>query len=375
MTRRSFTAGAVAAAGMIVLPSVQAEQDAAWTGASSLKAHAAARGLLAGMAVNMDRLDRDAAYARALVEQCSIVVAENAMKWAPLRPAPDRFLFDEADAFVAFAQQHGMAIRGHNLCWHRGLPGWFGSTVNPGNAERYLVEHIHTVAGRYKGKIRAWDVVNEAIELKDGLPDGFRGGPWFKLLGPRFVEVAFRAAREADPHALLTYNDYGIETDGPQQTAKRAAVLALLQHLKKAGVSLDAVGIQSHISAGSASQIGAGLEQFVAQAREMGLKVFITEMDVNDDHFTDEDAAAREARVAAIYGHYVGRLRRSPAVTDVLCWGVADRYSWLNSKDASAAKFRPLHPDREEACLLFGDDYQPHPAFFALRSALDSRRA
>ena len=372
VSRRSFTAGAVAAAGMIVLPSAEAEQDAAWTGGSSLKAHAAARGLLAGMAVNMDRLNRDAAYARTLVEQCSIVVAENAMKWAPLRPAPDRFFFDEADAFVAFAQQHGMAIRGHNLCWHQGLPGWFGSTVNPGNAERYLVEHIHTVAGRYKGKIRAWDVVNEAIELKDGLPDGFRGGPWFKLLGPRFVEVAFRATREADPHALLTYNDYGIETDDPQQTAKRAAVLALLQHLKKAGVPLDAVGIQSHISAGSASQIGAGLAAFLEQCQDLGFKVFVTELDVNDDEIAAENPAERSTAVGSIYGDYLRLLIRNSVVTDVLTWGVANRLSWLNA--ASGAKFRPKHPTREEQCLPFNDAYQPEPAFFAMRDAFGTRR-
>jgi endo-1,4-beta-xylanase len=343
------------------------------TGPASLKAHAVPKGLYTGAAVNLGLLAHDPVYKQTLIDQYNIVVAENAMKWAALRPAPDQFDFSGADTLVSFAETHKMAIRGHNLCWHEALPKWFDATVTGANAQQYLTSHIATVAGRYKGKIRAWDVVNEAIAPRDGQPDGLRNGPWYKLLGPGFLDIAFHAARAADPHALLTYNDYGIETDSPEDTAKRDAVLALLKRMKKDGVPLDAVGIQSHLSAASASKIGAGLEAFVAACADLGLKVFITELDINDDGLTVDDPKARALLVAAIYTFYVAMLLKNSATTDVLTWGVSDKSSWLNARYKGAEKFRPKHPDREEICLPFDDDYQPNPSFFGLRNALDSR--
>ncbi len=352
---------------------LRAEQTQPFTGAASLKAHAAAHGLKTGTAVNTYALERDPVYKQTVIEQSNIVVAENAMKWGPLRPAPDKFFFDEADKFVAFAEANGMAIRGHNLCWHEQLPTWFASAVTKGNAERFLVEHIQTVVGRYKGKIRAWDVVNEAIDPKDGQPDGYRNSPWYKLMGPRYIDVAFRTARAVDPAALLTYNDYSIETDGGD-TAKRQAVMGLVERLKKNGVPLDALGVQSHISADSASKIDGGLAAAVERCRALGMKVFITELDVNDDGLPMDDPAAREKAVAAVYGEYVTSMLRNPAVTDVLTWGTACGRSWLNAPGKAGQKFRPKHPDRKEVCLPFNDQYQPLPAFFALRGALDTRQ-
>ncbi len=368
--RRTFAKQTLLAAVALAAPRLLRAQGAPYTGADSLKAHAAARGLLTGAAVNVSLLASDPAYARTLADQYNIVVAENAMKWAPLRPGPEQFDFTEADRFVHFAQAHGMQIRGHNLCWHEALPPWFAATVNKSNAEQFLTHHIAMVAGRYRGQIRAWDVVNEAIDPKDGLPDGLRNSPWYQLLGPRYLDIAFHAARAADPKALLTYNDYGIETDTPDATAKRSAVLALLERLKRDKVPLDAVGIQSHLSAADPAP-GAGLTHFVEQAAGLGLKVFVTELDVNDDALAGS-ATARATQVAAIYRDYLTLLLANPAVTDVLTWGVSDNHSWLN---APQAKVRPRHPDREQICLPFNDEYQPNPAFFALRTALDSRKA
>lgn len=375
-SRRSFgkqmlALGAVTAATPIWSQSGPSVEP--YTGAASLKAHAKAHGLYAGTAVNMGLLAHDAVYKQTLVDQYNIVVAENAMKWAPLRPAPDTFDFVEADALMAFAEPNGMAVRGHNLCWHEQLPKWFDGTVTKENAQQYLTTHIATVAGRYKGRIRAWDVVNEAINPKDAQPDGMRNSPWYKLMGPGYIDIAFRTARVADPHALLTYNDYGIETDSADDTAKRNAVLALVRRMKKDNVPLDAVGIQSHISADSVKNIGAGLEGFVADCAALGLKVFITELDVNDDRLTQDDAKMRGLLVGAAYTYYVAMLLKNKAVTDVLTWGVSDRASWLNAQFKGANKFRPKHPDREEICLPFDDSYKPNPAFFGLRNALDTR--
>jgi len=376
-TRRTFAKQIVkagAGAALIRHHAAWAEAKLDSTGAGSLKAHALAKGRFAGAAVNMGLLATSELYARTIAEQYNVVVAENAMKWAPLRPAPDTFRFEEADRFMAFAGAHKIAVRGHNLCWHRQLPGWFAAAVTQSNAQQYLKNHIEAVAGRYRERMRSWDVVNEAVEMKDGQPEGLRNSPWYKLLGPEYIDIAFHAAREADPHALLTYNDYGIETDSPEDTAKRGAVLALLKRMQHSRVPLDAVGIQSHISAGSAKQIGGGLLAFVQECSEMNLKVFVTEMDVNDDSLATPDAKVRGAEVAAIYGTYLKLLLANPAVTDVLTWGVNSGISWLNAAD-DGAKFRPKHPEREELCLPFDDAYQPNAAFYALREALDTGRS
>ena len=370
--RRTFTAGLLAAVGFALHGlRAQGSDTEGYEGAASLKAHAAARGLLAGMAVSTSRLGTDAAYTRTLAAQCSIVVAENAMKWGPLRPAPDRFDFAAADRFMNFAAAHRMQARGHNLCWHESLPAWFAQTVNKGNAEAYLTAHIATVAGRYRGRLRAWDVVNEAIEPKDGLRDGMRNSPWLQLLGPGYLETAFHAARAADPGALLTYNDYGIETDGVPETTKREAVLALLRRLRKANVPIDAVGIQSHLSAGSAGQIGAGLSDFLEECIDLGLKIFITELDINDDDLAIDDTAERAEAVGDIYGNYLKRRVKHANVTDILVWGVNNRSSWLN---APGEKQRPKHPAREALCLPFDDSFKPQPAFFALRDTMRKRK-
>ncbi|HVT99247.1 MAG TPA: endo-1,4-beta-xylanase, partial [Acidobacteriaceae bacterium] len=337
------------------------------SGARSLRAHGAARGLLVGCAVNPDHLDGDAEYARIVAEQASIVVPENAMKWAALRPSPTQYDFRQADDVVAFALSHEQKVRGHNLCWHEALPAWFAATVTKANAARYLTQHIRTVAGRYAGKLHSWDVVNEAVEVKDGRPDGLRKSPWLELMGPSYLELAFRTAREADRAALLTYNDYGIELDTPEQIDKRGQVMMLVRRLQARGVPIDAVGIQSHLSAGDAP--GDGLIHFIRELRAMNLQVFITEMDVNDRKLP-EAVAERDAGVAKTYRDFLTAVLAEPNVTAALTWGITDRYTWLNGlQHASRADGKPERP------LPFDYDYNPTPAFFAERDAIDARPA
>ena len=282
-----------------------------------------------------------------------------------LRPAPDKFDFTGADAILAFASAHGQKVRGHNLCWHEALPDWFAATVTKENARQILTDHIKTVAGRYAGKLHSWDVVNEAIDTKSDRPDGLRESPWFDLIGPDYIDIAFRTARQADSTALLTYNDYGIETDTPDQTKKRALVLELVRGMKKRGVPIDAVGVQSHLGATDPAP-GVGLTDFVHELRRMGLQVFITELDVNEKKLEGSESE-RDAAIARIYKDYVTMMVAEPNVTAVLTWGITDRFTWLNGPKFSRPDGKP------QRCLPFDADYQPAPAFFALRSALDSR--
>ena len=369
MTRRRFVAqgsavGAVAAMGM----SGRAQMAAP---AVSIRAAGAGRGILAGCAVNVWKLRTDAAYKDLLKAQVGIVVGENEFKFGPLRPTPTTYFFDEADYLAEFAEANGMKLRGHNFVWHRELPTWFDSYVTKENAEQVLVAHIERVGGRYAGKIHSWDVVNEAIQVSDGLPGGFRSSPWQKMLGgpgplPEYLEVAYRTARRVDPKALLVYNDYGIEGEDAESAKKREAVLNLLREMQRRKVPVDALGVQSHISAvnkdGSAPGYGEGLARMIAEARKMGLKVLVTEMDVNDRYLAPA-IGPRDAAVAKMYGSYLGTVLADKAVIAVLTWGITDKYTWLNGEGSRPDKL----PERP---LPFDAEMQPTAAFAAEVGAL-----
>lgn len=361
LTRRSFLSNATAAA---LLPALPGTQDS--TGHNSLRARAERRGLLTGTAVDIHILDAVPAYRQLLSDQYDILVAENAMKWKALRPAADKFDFTAADQLVSFAREHHMQVRGHNLCWHESIPDWFTSTVTKDNARQYLTDHILTVGRRYAGKLQSWDVVNEAINTGDKRPDGLRDSPWLQLVGPDYLDLAFRTARQADPHARLTYNDYGIENDSPENTEKRAAMLALLQRMQAARVPLDAVGIQSHIKAKPEHPIGRNLMNFLAEIRRMGLEIYITELDVNDDG-VEGSIEERDQAVAETYRQYLNLVLQEPAVKAVLTWGSDDNHTWLNNTPSHKKK----QPDRAARPLPFDTNYRPKPAFFAMRDALD----
>ena len=388
-TRREFISNGLAASGALALGVSAAELGTAHaqrtrfrdgrdqdsesrgiTGPGSLKAHASPRGLLTGAAVEAQLLATNAAVEKIVIDQYSILVAENSMKMGPMRPTPDTFSFEAGDALVAFGDAHGIKVRGHNLCWHSQLPTWFNSVATKDNAHQLLVDHIRTVAGHFKGKLQSWDVVNEAVQVSDGRPDGLRNGPWLKLLGPDFISLAFRTAREADPNVLLTYNDYGIETDHPDDVKKRAAVLQLVRDMKANNVPIDAVGIQSHIHAGWSTSDGNGLREFMRSIREMGLKIFVTEMDVNDDQIKSEDPADIDLAVAKTYREYLDLMMQEPALAVVITWGVTDAHTWLAGRRRPNQTQQPTPPQRP---LPFDAQNQPKEAFYAMRQSFDSR--
>lgn len=345
----------------------------------SLRTHAEAKGLPVGAAVNMEHLRSSEGYRQVVASQFDMVVGENCMKWGALRPTADTFDFKQADELMDFAGAHGMRVRGHNLCWHEYLPKWFAGAVTKDNAAKVLTEHIRTVAGRYKGRIHSWDVVNEAIWVQDGRPDAMRSSsPWYELLGPGYVELAFRTARQADPEALLTYNDYGIEYDLDYQIAKRKGVLELVRRLHDAKPEggrrlIDAVGVQSHLKTSNIAKLGAGIRDFVRTLDKMGLPVFLTELDVDDDALADEEMLQQDKDVAAVYEHYLAEMLGERNVRAVLVWGVADSQSWLQGE-----KWRTKHPTRMERPLPFlldeAGQYRAKPAFFAMRDAIDAAK-
>jgi endo-1,4-beta-xylanase len=361
-TRRRFLAQTAATAALASLPARALAQAAA-----TLRSAAS---IPVGCCVHAATLKSDPAYTALVKAQASILVPETEMKFGPLRPTPTTFFFDDADYLVHFAEQNNMLMRGHNFVWHRQLAPWFAAYVTPQNAEQVLVNHIETVAGRYKGKIHSWDVVNEAIQVSDGLPDGMRNSPWQKVL-PGYIDIAFRTARAADPHALLTYNDYDIEAEDPASSAKRAAVLALVRGMLDRKVPIDAVGIQSHIHAGpkpdGSHTYGPALTKFMSDVQSLGLKIMLTEMDVNDRDLP-ADIPIRDRAVADLYASYLNLTLANPAVIALLTWGITNKYTWLNHEGARKDGL----PERS---LPFDADLQPKPAFYAEIQALQHRSA
>jgi endo-1,4-beta-xylanase len=315
--RRTFLAAASSLTASLIAARALA-QDAGFVPLGHL---AASRGIRFGFALKSKSLADDPRYGAFVAEQATIVVPENALKWANVHPECDRYDFAQADLIASFARSNGIALRGHTFCWHRSLPAWVTQTVTPANAEAVLVEHIRAVAGRYAGTVHSWDVANEVINPRDGLPGGWRDSFWYRMLGPSFVEIACHAAHAADPRAVLCYNDYGLEGDDPASGAKRAAVLAMLGGLRRRGVAIGALGIQSHLRAGGPDSFGASLARFIREVKAMGLAVFVTELDVDDSRI---DHPHDDGLVAGVYKRYLDLVLGTGAVSAVLTWGVWD---------------------------------------------------
>jgi endo-1,4-beta-xylanase len=339
------------------------------SGRRSLKAHAHHHGLVFGSAVIIRNIQNDADFAELIQEQCGIVVPTSELKWIALRPSADKFDFTRPDFLLAFARGHRMLMRGHTLCWHQSVPDWIRELTNRADTQQFFVDHITTVCKHYAGQLHSWDVVNEAIFPADKEPGGLRKSFWYEQIGPEYIELAFRTARAADPHARLTYNDYGVEYDSDEDAERRRLILELLRDLKKRNVPIDAVGIQSHVKAAQPCTFGKGLADYIESIRQMGLEVYLTELDVNEDDIETDDPAQRDAIISQTYLDYLRVALANRAVKMVLTWDLSDRFTWLNGGPTHHRK----QPNRPQRSLPFDRDYCAKPAFFAMRDSLDSR--
>lgn len=334
----------------------------------TLKGAAAARGRRFGSAFAWGAAGSDTgsfanpAYAALLERDCAILVPENELKWQAIRHSADAYDFVHFDAMVTYAERRGFALRGHTLLWHR--PKWFPEWLNAhdfgawpaAEAARILTDHIYTVTRRYVGKISSYDVVNEAVDPETGalvetLLSKAMGG-----VEP-LLDLAFLRARAAAPGAQLVYNDYMSWEPGNEK--HRTGVLRLLEGFKARGVPVDALGIQSHIemktlepNTGIGPYRGAEWRRFLEEVTGMGYDLVVTEFDVRDNALP-ADTALRDQGVADYARAYFETMLDFPQLRDILAWGMASRYSWLQSFDPRAdglpqrccpydASFRPL---------------------------------
>lgn len=337
------------------------------SGNKSLRERAAAKGIIFGSSVRYNDLTSSPGYAKLVARECGILVPEWELKWVcgdkALRPNARDFDFKPADWIAEFGRKNKMLLRGHTLVWHESLPKWFDEQVNAKNAEQFLRTHIKTVMGHYAGKVHSWDVVNEALGWWDHRPDGLRNTPWLKFLGKDYIDLSFRLAAEADPRALLTYNEFGLDYNTPEDEAKRQAVLKLLRYLKAKGTPIHALGIQAHLSADRSTFSQRKFRKFLGEVASLGLKIMITELDVADNKLP-LDINKRDRIVAGAYEDYLSAALDEKAVILVTTWGFSDQYSWLNDfaprKDKAAV--RPMPFDR---------NYQSKLAMKAIGRAFD----
>ncbi len=293
----------------------------------SLKDAAARRGLIYGAAVEPEALERDSAFAALVRSQCAAIVPENVMKWNALRPAPTVFDFDRADRLMAWAAGRNMKVRGHCLVWHEATPAWLPKALDRSTAIDLLQAHISRVVGRYAGRIWSWDVVIEFVERADRRADGLRRSVWLEAIGPEYLSLSLRTAHAADPAARLTLEDYGLEYDDvPWMVEKRQSMLPLLHGLKQEGAPLHALGLQAHLDGNRPPAFGPPLRKFLRDVADLGLEIYITELDVNDQEMPG-DAATRDIVIADIYRRFLDVVLDEPAVKMVNTWGLSDRYS------------------------------------------------
>ncbi len=299
-----------------------------------------------------------------VARQFNSITPENLLKWQEVHPQLKEYNFDPADRFVEFGQDNKMFIVGHNLVWHNQTPAWVfhDQSGKPLDREKLLErmhDHIQTVVGRYKGRINAWDVVNEAID-DDG---SMRKTNWHETIGDDYIEKAFQFAHEADPNAELYYNDYN-----EWQPRKRQAIKDLVHRLKKKGIRIDGIGLQGHWGLGYPSKDE--IETMFADYAQLGVKLMITELDISVlpsalshrgadvtqnvklrkelDPYADGLPPEVERRLTDRYRE-VFRLfvKHANKLDRVTFWGVHDGHSWLNGWPVRGRTDYPLLFDRQ----------------------------
>jgi endo-1,4-beta-xylanase len=283
---------------------------------------AAGKRLIFGTAAATYEL-KDADFPPLLAREAAMLVPEYEMKRHVVEPAPGRYDFSGIDTLMAFARAHGMAFRGHPLVWYNANPPWLEEAVSSSRDEKLLTGYVTALAGRYRGRMHSLDVVNEAL-AQDG--SGLRSCFWLKAFGPSYIDMAYHAARAADPEALLVYNDYGCEPGDAAGDAMRANCLKLLDGMLARGVPVQAVGMQGHLSAFGPKTDQAKLRNFLSEIAARRLALLITELDV-DDEGGAWDIASRDRAVADEAARFLDVVLDSPNLQAVLTWGLSDRYA------------------------------------------------
>lgn len=326
---------------------VNAEGGRADAGKNSLRSLGAANGIFIGTAAEVFGCFDDPPpfcqpfeekkFVKKLKREFSLLMPGNDMQWNVLRPTRNSYDFDRADFIVNFAAENDMVVQGHMLLWHSQLPGWLTENqYGKKELQEIMADHIETVASHYRGQVESWNVINEAVgdpPYKSGSQKAtLRKGIWMDGIGPKYIELAFKEARRADPDARLFYNDYGHEgwPEDHWNRPKQEAVYRQVEKLAKKGL-VDGVGFQMHLYVGDCckgwnpdpDQVAANFSRY----SDLGLEVRITEMDVRIE---EPVTKAKLDEQAKLYREMVGVCLAAANCTTFSTWGFTDKHSWIN---------------------------------------------
>jgi endo-1,4-beta-xylanase len=367
ITRRTLL-GTGLAAGAAAVSAPTFAQDIFAQDRRTLRALAAAKGLLFGSATATYEL-KDQDFATLLAREAAILVPEYEMKRKMTEPRPGIYDFSATDALWNFTHAGRMTMRGHPMVWYYANPAWLEQTVLSAKDEKPLSDYVTALAKHYRGRMHSWDVVNEALAPPGSTINGsgWRDCFWLKRYGPAYLDIAFHAAHVADPHALLVYNDYGCELGAPANDRFRAQTLNLLDGLLKRGVPIGGLGLQAHLSAFGTKVDQKKLRDFLSEIHARHLAVQITELDV-DDEGGPSDFATRDRAVADEASRFLEVALDSPATKAVLTWGLSDRY--LDPPDSYRLRLLSWR-DRK---VPYDQDLRRKPLWGALAQAFTDRR-
>lgn len=339
-----------------------------WAGATQreggLKALPHAVGRYIGVVVDQWQM-QDPSW-RAMVLQNFNLITLGKLKWSYSRPRPDVFDFHETDWMVSFCRAQGLAMHGHNLCWNTANPDWLDKTLSSQNAAKLLEEHITVTMKRYAGSISSYDVVNEPMAPWRGRPDGLYPGPWLTALGPAYIDIAFHIAAAVDPTALRVLNIAHVEQGGSGSDATRTMTLNLIESLLRRNVPVQAIGFESHLVGSYPVAATSSRVEFIRELRQLGLKVLITEFDI-DDTGIEGTLTERDHAVASCYGNYLGSMLAEAGPERIIFFSPSDLRNWYDAVHTPQYTRPDGQPHRPG---LFSSDLQAKPAYYAVAGAL-----
>lgn len=303
-----------------------------------------------GSAVNHNLLTNDQQYKELLKDQFNIITTENEMKFDIIHPQKYKYDFEQADTIVDFAEENKLKVRGHTLVWHQRIPEWVNKEAySKEEMKKILKEHIQTVVGKYKGKVYAWDVVNEAL-YEDG---SLRESIWLKTIGPEYIKLAFQWAHEADPDALLFFNDFNILVSNQ----KSEGLYNLIKDYKKEGIPINGIGMQMHITTDSDLDFEKMLKN-INRFNDLGLEVQITELDVSLEKANNEKESTEIINTQSdIYSNALKVCMNAKNCTGFIMWGILDKYSPRETFQ---------YP------LIYDNNYRPKKAYWSLYDTLEN---
>ncbi len=361
LSRRQFAQAILGAAAGLACARKSVFPQIVHGAGATLRDLAGQKGITYGCATTKQALSTDQEFAALVSEQCALLVPETEMKWKYLEPQQNHFVFDNADWMFDFAKRHGMQLRGHVLVWQEALPSWMNS-ITAANAKAVMTNHIRKVMEHYRGKLHSWDVVNEAIAFRNQGGE-LRESPFLRLIGPDYVEIAFRTAAETDPNALLVYNENHLEYDNADDQFRRDTLLKQLKQWTSRKVPIGALGLQSHLRTGNVPFSASKLSDFLQRVSDLGLKLIVSELDVAE-RGSESSVSDRDRAIEKTLDQYLNTVLKNNAVIAVVTWGLSARYTWI-SNYAPRPDGQPVRP------LPYDRDLHPTSAWTALASAFE----